>query len=374
MKKLVMVLLLGVLSIGLAIPLWGAPGSPNTWVHTPTNMTVGSVLGFGFSPDYGVDQTVFAATSNVFKSTDGGLTWGPTTLNKASSSLAFSPNYASDHVLIAGTNQGVWKTISGGTNWTDLSATLPGLAKSILVVAFPPNYPSNPTVFAGTRDAGLYKTTDINTPNWTLAGSGSSINTKKSRITSLAFSPNFAADQVVFAGAYTDQGTDPIKGGIYKSIDGGANWTPINNWNPEPVHRNVNALVISPNYINDHTVFAGLYSGAGVYKSTDGGETWVFLPGTQFLYIQSLAISPNYALDGTVFAGEEGGGCYLTTDGGNSWRAFNTGFNGDKSILSLAIPPTQTSQPFNVFAGMFGDRVWQMLYQNFRLFLPMTIQ
>jgi hypothetical protein len=156
-------------------------------------MTVGSVSGFGFSPNYAVDQTAFAATSNVFKSTDGGLTW-ESVLNRASSSLAFSPNYASDHILIAGTNAGVWKTTTGGNNWVDISTNLPSGAKSILVVVFPPNYPNDPTVFAGTRDAGLYKATDINTPTWTLAGSGSSINTKKSRIISLVFSPNFAVE------------------------------------------------------------------------------------------------------------------------------------------------------------------------------------
>jgi len=369
MYRLIKIMTLLILMAGWMAPVWAAPGSLNTWVQTSTNIQPGSNgNAFSFSPNYAVDQTVFAATyTGVYKSTDGGFTWQPTGLTKASSSLAFSPDFSSDQVLLAGTGQGVWVTRDGGDHWADISANLPGAARGILVVRFSPNYLQDHTFFVGTRDDGLYKAADVNAPNWTASG----MNATNSRINSLVFSPGYASDQVLFAGAYT--GT--AGGGIYKSSNNGDSWITIENWDPEPVHRNVTALAISPNYQNDQTLFVGLYA-AGVYRSTDSGNNWNFLSGLGNQYIQSLTISPGYAVDGTVFAGEEGDGCYLTSDGGTSWRTFNTGFDGDKSILALAIPPNQTGQPFNLFAGMFGDRVWQLLYQNVltKVYLPLVIR
>ena len=105
-----------------------------------------------------------------------------------------------------------------------------------------------------------------------------------------------------------------------------------------------------------------------------GGNSSVFPPEIKNLNIESLAISPNFAVDGTVFAGEDNLGCYLTTDGGNSWRTINNGFGVNKNILTLAIPPNQINQPFNVFAGVSGDMVWQMLYQDLRILLPLVIR
>jgi photosystem II stability/assembly factor-like uncharacterized protein len=377
MKKSLLLLALLTLGFASTAPVFAAPTLYNLWVQTSANMDTPDVNAFAFSPNYASDHTVFAAAyTGVFKSTDGGLTWGSTpVLDQISNSLAFSPNYAIDHTLVAGTGSGVFMTTNGGPPWVNISSNNSLLDKDILVVAFSPNYASDKTLFAGSFGNGMFKTTNINgnSTHWTAAG----LNDRHFRIKSLAFSPGYAADQVMFAGAYIgDDG-----GGIYKSTTGGVPWTPVNSGLPEGLppasHGSVMALVISPNYLNDQTLFAGLYAGEGVYKSTDGGNTWVFQTGTEDLYIQALAISPTYASDGTVFAGEEGGGCYLTTDGGASWRTLNAGFGDGQDILTLAIPPNQTGQPFNVFAGITGGTdggVWQMLYQGFKVFLPLVIK
>ena len=64
-------------------------------------------------------------------------------------------------------------------------------------------------------------------------------------------------------------------GGVFKSTDGGANWSPINNGLPNFF---VSALVIDP--ISPMTLYAGTSRGlfigvvptsGGVFKSTDGG-------------------------------------------------------------------------------------------------------
>ena len=60
----------------------------------------------------------------------------------------------------------------------------------------------------------------------------------------------------------------------------------------------------------------------GVFRSDDGGVTWkassVGLPQAGVL---SLALSPNFADDHTIFAGLVERGLYVSTDGGANWKA-----------------------------------------------------
>lgn len=369
MKKMFLVLTLLCLALGLANPVFGSPALFNTWYQTSTNLPGDDVNSIAFSPNYAINNTVFAASSNVFKSTDGGLTWGPTQLNKAANSLAFS----SDNVLTAATSSGVYVTQDGGVNWNPIHNNLPA-AGNTKVVAFSPDYANDHTIFAGTSSNGLYKATwDGNIshlPNWARVPN---IPTD-AQVTRLAFSPNYAADHTVFAGVPIGTGR-----GIYKSTDSGGSWRAItiNNWNPQRT-LSIESLAISPNFPNDGTLFTSLHP--GVYKSNDGGESWNILAGAENMLLLALAVSPNYAVDGTVFgAGTLCDGACLTVDGGKSWKLLNAGFPTqlNMNIRTLAIPPNQSSQPFNLFSGNASAitpfSVWQMLFQNWRLFLPLTL-
>ena len=121
MKKMFLVLALLCLALGLANPVFGSPALFNTWYPTSTNLPGDDVNSIAFSPNYAINNTVFAASSNVFKSTDGGLTWGPTQLKKAANSLAFS----SDNVLMAATSSGVYATLDGGVIWNPIHTICP---------------------------------------------------------------------------------------------------------------------------------------------------------------------------------------------------------------------------------------------------------
>jgi photosystem II stability/assembly factor-like uncharacterized protein len=372
MKKMFLVLIVLCLASGSANPVFGTP--PNTWVQTSDGLTAANnVDSFAFSPNYAVDNTVFAASSNVFKSTNGGLTWVPTTLNKTSGSLAFSSN----NILMAATSSGVHVTLNGGVNWNGIHNNLPA-AGNTKVVAFSPDYAVDQNIFAGTNANGLYKAiwdgNISNLPNWVRVPD---IPTD-AQVTRLVFSPNYAIDHIIFAGVPSATGTGR---GIYKSTDGGGSWRLINtnNWNPQRT-LSIESLAISPNFPNDGTLFTSLHP--GVYKSTDGGESWTLLAGAENILLLTQAVSPNFAVDGTVFgAGTLCEGACLTTNGGKSWRLLNAGFPPalGMNIRTLAIPPNQTNQPFNVFSGNASSGtttppVWQMLYQNWRLFLPLILR
>jgi photosystem II stability/assembly factor-like uncharacterized protein len=57
--------------------------------------------------------------------------------------------------------------------------------------------------------------------------------------------------------------------GIYRSIDGGISWRPIQNGLK---HANIQSLLIDP--LDPKILYAGATPNSGIYKTTDGGEHW----------------------------------------------------------------------------------------------------
>lgn len=83
--------------------------------------------------------------------------------------IAFHPTDANT-IYIGSPSGGIWKTTDHGVSWTDLSAQLPSLGVSSIVVN--PDNPNEIYIGTGDRDAndapgiGVYKTTDGG-QNWT---------------------------------------------------------------------------------------------------------------------------------------------------------------------------------------------------------------
>src|SRR5512139_3290465 len=93
---------------------------------------------------------------------------------------------------------------------------------------------------------------------------------------------------VCFAGA--------ASGGIFKSIDGGVNWTPV--FDGQDV-QSIGSLAIAPS--DSNIVWAGtgeafirsnVSQGNGIYKSTDGGKTWARMGLEQSGRIARIVIDP----------------------------------------------------------------------------------
>lgn len=123
--------------------------------------------------------------------------------------------------------------------------------------------PSNPqTVYASSN--GLWKSTDGGA-TWTKIHP----TTRGDNLETLAIVPS-SPQTLYFAVGNTTGQTD---GGLFKTADGGGNWTGVSAGLPGGT--TVRALVTDP--YQTQIVYAG--TNKGVFKTTDGGASWIG-PGT----------------------------------------------------------------------------------------------
>jgi len=126
-------------------------------------------------------------------------------------------------------------------------------------------------------------------------------------------------------------------GGLFRSTDGGQNWTHLEDSPSAPFLFNG---VFDMTKNSQGHLFAA--TARGVYRSTDNGDTWTaFDAGLTDRFIQSLAIN---SID-AIFAGSFSQGLFRSDDNGETWTAFNNGLT-EMRVLSLVI-----NSLGDVFAG-----------------------
>lgn len=119
-----------------------------------------------------------------------------------------------------------------------------------------------------------------------------------------------------------------VSGGVWRSLDGGINWAPVNDFAGNLA---VCCLAMEPG--NPQVLYAGTgegyynsdaVRGIGVFRSLDGGSTWQQLPSTaNWRWVNRLAVSaanPNVILA----AVRDPGGIFRSTNGGLSWTAVRS--------------------------------------------------
>ncbi len=120
-------------------------------------------------------------------------------------------------------------------------------------------------------------------------------------------------------------------GGVFKTVDGGENWTPITD-GQVPLGSS-GSIAVAPS--NENVVYLGTGSdgvrsnvstGRGVYRSNDAGKTWGFVGLYNVGQIGAVRIHPTnpdivwVAAYGDIFKPNSDRGVFKTTDGGKNWK------------------------------------------------------
>lgn len=215
------------------------------------------------------NDIIYAETQNfptMIVSYDGGQNWESATNGITDTDGSFINPFAMDPtdplVLWTG-GQRIWRTTDGAANWSLVSIDfLP--AGRVSAIASAPSDPSR--VYVG-YDNGYIATTGSGlnpTPLWTLRGQANGLPTDAAYISSVAVDPT---DPLT---AYMTTSTFNVDH-VYKTTDGGQNWTPIDGIAQEsipdiPVHW----IAVRP--CDPQTLYVG--TEVGVFVSEDQGGSW----------------------------------------------------------------------------------------------------
>lgn len=326
--------------------LQASTDSGQSWRTTSRGLS-GEVSRVAVAPS--APGVVYAGSYNSgpFRSRDGGRSWVkinqglmPTAYGNDMNiqALAVSPVDAATAYI--GTCCGVWGTNDGGDSWAPRSDGDLGWLPTVQALAIDPGAPA--TIYAGTLWGTVFKTTDART--WVWSGAG----LIGSHVYAVAVDPRHPG--TVYASLYDGEEGPPdtrVGHGVFKSIDGGANWLPASNGLTNLL---VRTLAVDP--IDGTTVYAGTHGG-GVFKSVDGGASWLAAGAGAGSYVASLAIEPN--LPGTVYAATYDAGVFRSTDAGRSWTPMNRGLDvPTTSAQALALDPTR---PGRLYLATFMDGV-----------------
>jgi photosystem II stability/assembly factor-like uncharacterized protein len=242
--------------------------------------------------------------------------------------LATSPDFAQakQGICFAARLSGLYRSDDGGSTWNFAYDSL-DLAEPLATTAvvLSPDFETDQTVFAGAPGGVLHSVDGGKT--WYVA----MLPSPPPLVSTLVVSPNYTRDGVLLAGT--------TEAGVFRSADRGSRWVA---WNFGLLDLNIISMAISPDFVNDETLYAGTES--GIFRSTNGGRAWreVDLP-IGFEPVLSLTLSPNYAEDGILFAGTESQGFFHSADRGKTWNRVGQEVIAD-AVNQIVLSPAYSTQ------------------------------
>jgi photosystem II stability/assembly factor-like uncharacterized protein len=343
MKRTFLIIVTLTVILGLSAPP-PAIAQSNPWTPLP-GPSGGSVSALALSPNYAIDHTAYAGLrgGGVYRTLDGGISWHSvsdwTAGDRVVVDLALTPDFGTPHAGDGAlfVTSGLWTTgyavrrsTDQGKSWENVTPTWSTLPDPPQVV-ISPAYANDQTLYV-LGGAETYRSTNggddfIQLDGWYATHD----------VVALALSPDYAADQALFA-LLAD-------GELYKSEDGGTSWDPAG---PAGLMGGLSAVALSPNYANEPLVLAVAAASGTLYTSPDGGATWdagavALDPAGE----ATLCFSPTFAGDGVILAASSADpGAYRSADGGIIWEpvgwydpaeAYKGGFiGGGVYVLGLA--------------------------------------
>lgn len=311
--------------------LWSSRNGGDTWRTTTdglSSLAIGAVCVLPTDPN-----VVLAATgeglmwmyvvfgTGIWKSTDAGETWGPTSLShEITDNHGFYAMEANPFTgtILAGATDGLWRSTDEGDTWNRVLSDgnyfdikwKPGSASRVYVAKG--DSPSGNGVKVSTND-GL---------TWATAGTGQppSSSISKTRIAVTQANPS-----VIYAHYGSSQTGGTL--GIYRSTDNGATWSPRNTSLNISGTQGMYAVTIAADPNDPLRVIAG---GIELYLSTNGGIDFAEtgdgnpLGDETAVHWDHHAIAWEPGSTSRVWVGTDGG-AWRSTDDGSTWSPRRNG-------------------------------------------------
>jgi len=252
------------------------------------------------------------------------------------------------------------KTTSLNESWTNLGTNsstggYAGIGR-INCVAFHPSDAN--TFWVGSPSGGIWRTTDGGS-NWTILNDGETV----LGVSDIAINSDYSTSQTLYIATGDrdggsmwslsgGQGADNVTVGVYKSTDGGSTWSATGLTFSKSTGAKIYSLLIDPT--NDNTLYASVNTGStgtrGIYKSTDGGANWTRKTGNIWADMEFKPGTP-----ATIYASSIGFGSVYTnisTDSGENWSIAEIASGGYRG--ELAVSAANSSIVYLIVANISG--------------------
>jgi hypothetical protein len=278
---------------------------------------------------------------------DSPLPWvlaGPTNIEGRITTIAVHP--ANPQIVYIGTaNGGLWKSTNFCATWTSVFDNQN--TSSIGAIAIDPVNPN--IIYCGTGESnslrsyypgtGMYKSTDAGA-TWTFIGLGNSYS-----FGNIVIHPS--SPQIVYAAAVGSTRRKTTERGIYKSTNGGTNWTQA-----LYIADSVGAIDVVMDVSNPNKLFAAMwerqrredyikYGGpmTALYVTTNAGVNWSVVTGgfpsnaadMGRISIDICASNTQIVYALTAYANGNSRGLYKSTNGGTNWTLINGSVAGSSN-------------------------------------------
>jgi photosystem II stability/assembly factor-like uncharacterized protein len=267
----------------------------------------------------------------LWVSHNGGRTWREISGLHGQSIRAFAQAQSNPEMLFAGTLEGVFRSLDGGSKWEQISPIGSHEIHEVESLAVDPLDPD--TVYAGTWHLP-WKTND---------GGKTWHNIKKgviddSDVFSIIIDPE--KSRTVYASACS---------GIYKSVNAGELFHKIQGI-PDTARR---TRVLRQDPVHREVVYAGTTE--GLYKTTDGGKTFKRMTGPDVI-VNDVHIDPSDPQH--VLLATDRSGVLASDDGATTFASANTGIS-ERKVEALLV---DHAIPSRIFAGVVNDKSYGSVF------------
>lgn len=249
---------------------------------------------------------VCATSSGIFRTINGGTNWtNVRTGNFAQGSIRFKPGNSS--VIYASTGNQIFRSTNNGGAFTQLSTGISGASRILLdVTPHDSNYIYALASATGNTLLGIFRSIDGGT-NWSQTDAGTDVfDGSTQAYYDLAFAVSPTNKDEIYTGCLN----------VWKSINGGATMTKLNNWSsptsPAYTHADIHYLGFYGNKL-----FAG--TDGGIYVSSNQGTSFSDITaGAQISQFYKIAVSKQSS--GKMVGGlqDNGGHAYS----GGAWKNY----------------------------------------------------